>query len=169
VKDALLEIGVEPLPSRFIAPALAELEGRAKTLLEEARLPARSVRAYGTFRRLAVLIEGLPQASEPLSLRVLGPPARLLKDASGRFTPQAEGFARAQGITPDRLLTAWARERFGPHAGYAQQLLFHSERRGSREVKTETTDLIPCFPNPSDQPIELSQPSGRQGTDSLPS
>lgn len=33
--------------------------------------------------------------------------------------------------TPDRLLTAWARERFGPHAGYAQQLLFHTERMES--------------------------------------
>lgn len=36
--------------------------------------------------------------------------------------------------TPDRTLVTWARDRFGPHAGYAQQLLFHAERaRGRNE------------------------------------
>ncbi len=38
--------------------------------------------------------------------------------------------------TPDRALVAWARERFGPHAGYAQQLLFHAERARGRNVLT---------------------------------
>jgi glycyl-tRNA synthetase beta chain len=106
LKDALLEIGVEPLPARFVAPALAQLESHAKKLLAESRLSYKSVRAVGTLRRLAVIVEGLAPKSEPLSKTVLGPPAKLLKDEKGEFTLQSKGFAKAQGVAPEDLLTA---------------------------------------------------------------
>ena len=32
------------------------------------------------------------------------------------------------GVSSDDTLVMWARDRFGEHAGYANQLLFHAER-----------------------------------------
>ncbi|HVE12701.1 MAG TPA: glycine--tRNA ligase subunit beta, partial [Elusimicrobiota bacterium] len=37
---------------------------------------------------------------------IVGPPARLWKDATGAFTPQAAGFARSQGLKPEELIAA---------------------------------------------------------------
>lgn len=103
MKSALLEIGVESLPARFLKPALEQLESKAAGILKEERLAFSSVKAYGTPMRLAVLVSGVPEKSETKELEVTGPPARLLKDAAGNFTPQAAGFARSQGVAPGDL------------------------------------------------------------------
>ncbi|HAM35994.1 MAG TPA: glycine--tRNA ligase subunit beta [Elusimicrobia bacterium] len=105
VKDFVLEIGTEPLPARFVAPALEQLLDKTRAALDEARLGYAGARSLGTFRRLAVCVCGVEQKSSALAREVQGPPARLLKDASGRFTPQAEGFARKQGVSPEELET----------------------------------------------------------------
>ncbi|MBI5243513.1 MAG: glycine--tRNA ligase subunit beta [Elusimicrobia bacterium] len=103
-KAALLEIGTESLPARFVPPALAQMERLAAELLRSNRLAFAEARAYGTPMRLAILIRGLAEKSAPETREVLGPPARLLKDDKGAFTPQALGFARAQGVDPEALL-----------------------------------------------------------------
>ena len=100
---ALLEIGIEHLPARFLKPALAQLEDNARKMLAEKRLGFTSVRATGTFRRLALFIEGLADASPDIEKEALGPVVSKWKDASGKFTPQSEGFARGQGTTADKL------------------------------------------------------------------
>lgn len=105
MKSALLEIGVETLPARFIAAALAQLEQKGAKLLQERRLSFTALKALGTPLRLALIIEGLPEKSEAQELEVTGPPARLWKDEAGAFTKQAEGFARAQGVRPEDLIT----------------------------------------------------------------
>lgn len=104
MKNALLEIGVETLPARFIPSALAQLESKAAALLAERRLVPASVKAMGTPMRLALVLTGVPERSEAQSLEVTGPPARLWKDESGAFTKQAEGFAKAQGVKPTDLV-----------------------------------------------------------------
>jgi glycyl-tRNA synthetase beta chain len=103
--NALLEIGVEPLPARFVGPALVQLEANAKKLLSDARLSYGNVRAVGTLRRLALIVENVAPKSESLSKTVQGPPFRLLKDDKGQFTPQASGFAKAQGVKPEQLVS----------------------------------------------------------------
>ncbi|HBL17513.1 MAG: glycine--tRNA ligase subunit beta [Elusimicrobia bacterium GWA2_69_24] len=105
MKDALLEIGTESLPARFLAPMLRQLETKAAEFLKEHRLPCAGIRSFGTPMRQALLLTGLPEASEPETREVTGPPARLLKDAAGNFTPQAAGFARSQGVSPEALTT----------------------------------------------------------------
>ena len=55
----LLEIGSEELPFDVIAPALASLKEHAERLLSESRLSYRSVRTYGTPRRLVLVVDGL--------------------------------------------------------------------------------------------------------------
>ena len=103
--DALLEIGVETLPARFVARALGDLKAALEAGLSERGLKAQSVSVYGSPMRLAALMRGLPCKSETQSVEVSGPPAKLLKDASGHYTKQADGFARKQGVSVEELKT----------------------------------------------------------------
>lgn len=101
--NALLEIGVEHLPARFMKPALAQLEKLAADLLAEKRIAYQNVHAFGTYRRLVVEIEGIADKSADVQKEVKGPPAKLLKDANGNFTPQSAGFAQKNGLAPEKL------------------------------------------------------------------
>ncbi len=101
--NALLEIGLEHLPARFMAPALKQLETLTAQLLDEKRISYKSVESFGTYRRLVVLIEDLAEKSADVQKEVKGPPAKLLKDANGNFTPQSAGFAQKNGIAPEKL------------------------------------------------------------------
>ncbi len=104
-KDFLLEIGTEPLPARFVQQALDQLLAGAEARLKEERLGLLGAQTFGTHRRLALSLSGVDERSLPLKKEVAGPPARLLKDEHGRFTAQAEGFARKQGVAPEELET----------------------------------------------------------------
>ena len=101
--NALLEIGVEHLPARFMAPALKQLQELTARLLDEKRISYKSVESFGTYRRLVVFIEDLSEKSADVQKEVKGPPAKLLKDANGNFTPQSAGFAQKNGIAPEKL------------------------------------------------------------------
>lgn len=102
--DFLLEVGTEPLPARFVAPAVSQLAHGLKEFLEgELKMPVPEPVTYATQRRLAVFFSGLATRSQEIKSRELGPPARLWKDEQGRFTKQAEGFARKFGTTADKL------------------------------------------------------------------
>lgn len=101
--NALLEIGVEHLPARFMAPALKQLKTLTAQILEEKRLTYKSVDSFGTYRRLVVLVEDLSEKSLDVQKEVKGPPAKLLKDANGNFTPQSSGFAQKNGLNPEKL------------------------------------------------------------------
>lgn len=101
--NALLEIGVEHLPARFMAPALKQLEMLTAQLLDEKRISYESVRSFGTYRRLLVVIENIADKSADVEKEVKGPPAKLLKDADGNFTPQSAGFAQKNGLAPEKL------------------------------------------------------------------
>ena len=102
-KDLLLEIGVEELPARFIPPALEALKSLGEAAFKDAGLKFKSTRSLGTPRRLALLVEGLALKAEDRVQENLGPGMAQAKDAQGNWTPAAQGFARAQGTTPDTL------------------------------------------------------------------
>ena len=104
LKNALLEIGTEHLPARFVGPALAQLKTLAETILAEKRLSYEQVETFGTFRRLVVFVHGLAEKSADIQKEVKGPPAKLLKDAQGNFTPQSAGFAQKNGVRPQDLV-----------------------------------------------------------------
>jgi glycyl-tRNA synthetase beta chain len=102
-ESVLLEIGCEELPAGFIAPALSELERLAREGLAGARLGFETVRATGTPRRLALIVEGLADRQEDRLREVTGPAVRVAYDAAGKPTDAARGFAKGAGIAVEAL------------------------------------------------------------------
>ena len=93
----LLEVGVEELPAQFVASAIQQWQSFIPQNLEENLLSPERIQVFGTPRRLAVLIEGLPDHQPQQVEEIKGPPVKAaFKD--GVPTKAAEGFARKQGI-----------------------------------------------------------------------
>lgn len=93
----LLEIGTEELPADFVDSAITQWEQRIPPSLEEKFLIPESVTVYGTPRRLAVLIAGLPERQGDRNQTIKGPSAKAaFKD--GKPTKSAEGFSRKQKV-----------------------------------------------------------------------
>lgn len=98
----LLEVGTEELPAPFVEQALQQWRNLIPATLEEQFLPSESIRVYGTPRRLAVVIEGLPKQQPNREEEIKGPPASAaFKD--GQPTKAAEGFAKKQGVELENL------------------------------------------------------------------
>ncbi len=98
----LLEVGTEELPANFVESAIKQWQSRLSQSLDEHLLTPESIQVYGTPRRLAVLIQGLPRQQPDREEEVKGPPVKAaFKD--GKPTKAAEGFARKQGVTLDDL------------------------------------------------------------------
>lgn len=95
--DFLLEVGVEELPADFVSSAIAQWQERIPQSLTAEFLTSSSIEVYGTPRRLAVLIKGLPNKQSDREEEIKGPPAKAaFKD--GQPTKAAIGFARKQGV-----------------------------------------------------------------------
>ncbi|QYX33954.1 glycine--tRNA ligase subunit beta [Sphaerospermopsis torques-reginae] len=93
----LLEVGTEELPASFLSGAIAQWRSRIPQTLETNSLKAETVEVFGTPRRLAVLITGLPSQQPDKEEEIKGPPAQAaFKD--GQPTKAAEGFAKKQGV-----------------------------------------------------------------------
>ncbi|MEH2152638.1 glycine--tRNA ligase subunit beta [Nostoc sp.] len=98
----LLEVGTEELPASFLSDALVQWQERIPQSLEANSLKGASVQVYGTPRRLAVLITGLPSQQPDREEEIKGPPAQAaFKD--GQPTAAAIGFAKKQGVEVDAL------------------------------------------------------------------
>ncbi|MEA5502626.1 glycine--tRNA ligase subunit beta [Halotia wernerae UHCC 0503] len=98
----LLEVGTEELPASFLSDAIAQWQERIPQSLEANSLTSAAVEVYGTPRRLAVLIKGLPSQQPDREEEIKGPPAQAaFKD--GKPTPAAAGFAKKQGVELEAL------------------------------------------------------------------
>ena len=98
VAELLLEIGVEALPSQFIAPALASLKESAERLFNDQRLTFQSVRTMGTPRRLTIAVDGLAARQTSMAKEAMGPSKAVAFDQTGQPTRAAIGFAAGQGV-----------------------------------------------------------------------
>ncbi|BBD59966.1 glycyl-tRNA synthetase subunit beta [Nostoc sp. HK-01] len=100
--DFLLEVGTEELPANFLSDAIVQWRSRIPQTLTANSLNSDAVEVYGTPRRLAVLIKGLPQQQPDREEEIKGPPAQAaFKDSQA--TPAAVGFAKKQGVELDAL------------------------------------------------------------------
>ncbi len=97
----LLEVGTEELPASFIVDALRQWQERIPKILDEHQLTTSKVSVYGTPRRLAVLIDGLPVQQSDRSVELKGPAvgsAFVNGDPQGEPTKALLGFAKSKGI-----------------------------------------------------------------------
>ncbi|WOD39238.1 glycine--tRNA ligase subunit beta [Nodosilinea sp. E11] len=98
----LLEVGTEELPASFVSDALHQWQARIPAELAELALAPEAVRFYGTPRRLAVMLDGLPLRQIDRTEDVKGPPAQAaFKD--GQPTKAAQGFAKSRGVDVSAL------------------------------------------------------------------
>lgn len=104
-EDFLLELGCEELPAREQLPlqdAATEIVGQ---LLDKAGLQYGNIRGYVTPRRLALWIKDVSRQSLPQETLRRGPSVERARDAQGKPTAAAEGFARSCEVSVDDLLT----------------------------------------------------------------
>jgi glycyl-tRNA synthetase beta chain len=98
----LLEVGTEELPASFVGDALEQWRSRIPASLSEQFLTPEGIEFYGTPRRLAVVIHGLPAQQPDRQEDIKGPSAQAAyKD--GKPTKALEGFARSRGISIDAV------------------------------------------------------------------
>ncbi|MEB3338036.1 MAG: glycine--tRNA ligase subunit beta, partial [Leptolyngbyaceae bacterium] len=98
----LLEVGTEELPASFVGDGIQQWEQRIPQSLSDRHLTPESIEIYGTPRRLAVLIRGLPAQQPDQTEEVKGPPAQAAFK-EGKPTPAAVGFANKQGVALEAL------------------------------------------------------------------
>ena len=104
-KDLLFEIGIEEIPARFMEPALNQLQTIMTENLAEAGLQYEKLAAYGTPRRITLLIEGLDEVQPDRSTESKGPALKAAYGADGQPSKALLGFCRGQGIEPADVLT----------------------------------------------------------------
>lgn len=97
----LLEVGTEELPASFVVDALRQWQERIPKHLDEHQLTTSRVNVYGTPRRLALLIEGLPTQQSDRQLELKGPSlsaAYVNGDPQGEPTKALLGFVKSKGV-----------------------------------------------------------------------
>lgn len=104
-KDLLFEIGIEEIPARFMEPALNELKKLMAASLEDAGLAYEKLAAYGTPRRITLMINQLAEEQPDRHVESKGPAIKAAYDADGKPTKALQGFCRGQGISPADVLT----------------------------------------------------------------
>lgn len=102
-QDFLLEIGSEQLPASFVPIGCQNLEKQVRKFLTEQETAFDSLKVFGTPQRLAVLVSGLTEGTEPKSILKRGPSVASAFDTHGTLTPQGTGFLKSLGIAPVSL------------------------------------------------------------------
>ena len=98
IKNVLLEIGTEEIPSRFIPDALEALKKNAETSFASNRLEFRDAKTYATPRRLVLLVTGVKDSQTEQAEMFKGPPISTAYDENGEPTRAAIGFAKSKGM-----------------------------------------------------------------------
>jgi glycyl-tRNA synthetase beta chain len=99
IKNALLEIGVEEIPSSYIEPALKQIEDYALKAFNASGLKYGVLKTYATPRRLVLIVEKLAEKSYDKTEEIVGPSLKVAEDKQG----VAEGFALKNGVIPEKL------------------------------------------------------------------
>ncbi len=102
-RDFLLEIGTEEIPSGYLNPALQSMEKNWRALTERNRMEAGEVHAWGTPRRMVLMVKDVAEEQKELVTRLSGPPVRVAFDEEGKPTKAALGFADKCGVSVDEL------------------------------------------------------------------
>jgi glycyl-tRNA synthetase beta chain len=99
----LFEIGVEEMPARFVGNTLFQLKSNLSKLFNENRIAFEDIKAYGTPRRLTLIVNGIEEKQSDLEEEVKGPAKKIAMDADNNFTKPAQGFMKSKGLNPEDI------------------------------------------------------------------
>ena len=102
-KDLLIEIGTEELPPKALQRLSDAFSHGIADGLVNAGVDIGDVHSYATPRRLAVLINDVPDAQPDRDVERKGPSLKAAYDADGKPTKAVQGFARSCGVNVDEL------------------------------------------------------------------
>ncbi|MCX5751551.1 MAG: glycine--tRNA ligase subunit beta [Candidatus Saganbacteria bacterium] len=102
--NAILEIGTEEIPARFVREFLDDLKKKAEEKLAANRIEYLSVRTLGTYRRLTLYIEGIAPKQIDQSFEAKGPSKEIAFDKEGKPTGAGIGFAKSRGVEVKDLI-----------------------------------------------------------------
>lgn len=95
-RDFLLEIGVEELPSDYIAQALLQLRSSAEESLKSLRLDFGEINVFGTPNRLVVYVKDLSLRQRLQREKIIGPSKEIAFDKEGKPTTACLGFLKSK-------------------------------------------------------------------------
>ncbi len=129
----LLEVGTEDLPASFVSDALKQWKAKIPAALEEQLLTPESIDIYGTPRRLALVINGLPERQPDREEEAKGPSVKAAFN-DGKPTKAAEGFARSRGVSVDDFEIRETKKG---------EFVFVTQKIAGRPATEILTELIP--------------------------
>lgn len=100
----LFEIGLEEMPARAILDLQEQLAANVESFLNDKDISFTAINRFSTPRRLAVIVEGLPEKQEDSSETVKGPAKKIALDEEGNWTKAAIGFSKGQGKDVDDIV-----------------------------------------------------------------
>jgi glycyl-tRNA synthetase beta chain len=116
--ELLLEVGFEEMPAPWLPGLMEQMRQRFDEIAGAAHLAPTGTVVMSTPRRLALRSTVAARQADRAE-RLWGPSVKVARDAAGRWTGAAQGFARKSGVSPDEL-------QQGPkEAGGADEYLFH--------------------------------------------
>ena len=104
IKNIVLEIGTEEIPSRFIPDALEALKKNAENAFKDNRIAFKDAKTYATPRRLVLLITNASEVQTEEFKEFKGPSLSSAYDENGVPTRALEGFAKARGVKIEDLV-----------------------------------------------------------------
>lgn len=102
-QDLLVEIGTEELPPKALRNLMQAFAERLRAGLHDVRLEHKSISAYASPRRLALIVKGLADTQPDEEIVVRGPPVAVAFDDEGRITAAGSAFAKKCGADPGAL------------------------------------------------------------------
>jgi glycyl-tRNA synthetase beta chain len=102
-RDLLVEIGTEELPPKALRRLSEAFANGMRQGLADAALAASGLQAFAAPRRLALLIEGVPEQQPDRENLRRGPAMTAAFDGEGNATKAAQGFAASCGVTVEAL------------------------------------------------------------------
>jgi glycyl-tRNA synthetase beta chain len=100
--EFLLEIGGEEMPAPWLPGLREQLAQRFLDAADREHLKPAEVRSAGTPRRMVVRADVLVRQADREE-KVWGPSLKVARDAAGKWTSAAQGFARKNGVAPEDL------------------------------------------------------------------
>ncbi len=102
-RDLLVEIGTEELPPKALRRLSEAFASGLRQGLADAALAPTGLQAFAAPRRLALLIQGVPEQQPDRENLRRGPAMTAAFDGEGNATKAAQGFAASCGVTVEEL------------------------------------------------------------------